>query len=130
MLGAVINYNATGKTITEAEYDTARRAGKIVKVFVRNNVWYQCKNYQKDSKGRASIELNLSAPEYTADLGVYQFVNRIMHEVDEHGNPNIPWVRPFENLDDIVDVLEATLLQSAVVDYASNEQRMTWNQWY
>lgn len=94
---AGLHYKDTGMTITEAEYQAARKKGKSMSIFVRQAVDSQCAVYRQLEKR------DRQRRRWYADPEVFEFYNRLMHE------RSVPWIHKFDSFDDIHRCLESEL---------------------
>jgi hypothetical protein len=87
-----------GLTISEAEYQCARKKGKPVCVFVRKRVENESAIYRQMDKAQRKSIIWYSEP------AVYECYDRLMHE-----KPHIPWRYTFDTINEIMGPLNAII---------------------
>lgn len=92
---AGLSYGNTGKTISEAEFDTCSKKGIPILAFVRDNVWYHSKIYHRHLKKQGKItEKYFDKLMLDGDQNVHNFIEHLQHNT-VNGKKQIPWIDHF-----------------------------------
>jgi Domain of unknown function (DUF4062) len=129
---AGLRHEATGKRITEAEFDAGQTCNMPCLVFVRDRVWHQSRIYHRHKKRLKNCvsSSTFKRLKLDGDQDVFEFIERLQHPSIE-GRPNVPWIQSFENPDDIVKAIKGKWVMSereeaATLDVVRNATIQEW----